>query len=306
MLHPLIMSLLASASQGDAFSALNALWLSGLLDLAGLAVGLWTLWSSIWLPLGGSLQRAFRFIAWGALAFAASHLLDSLMVGVPVLTGSQGFVLTQGNVLISTIFFVPGFAGLIDALPAPLDPNHPSPPVRFWPVAVMIMIAIGALSFIIYGFTPEAEIIALIGLDGSLLAITTLCIILVLKARIGGIVGHSLWLTLLGMLLFSLAHPLQIWLVEESDLSGTTLSVLHRLIVIPALILFALSITRLTQRISQATIVEAAQPALPDRCHIDKEQAAQHWSNITRNSPRTRAQSRRRGPTGRTTVRHLR
>src|SRR5215469_15831518 len=90
------------------WSDLFALQIAGALDLTGLAVGGWTLWSSISLPLGGKLQRAFRLIGYGTVAFAASHLLDLLLAGLQVLPDDGGYVLLQGTVLASMLVFVPG------------------------------------------------------------------------------------------------------------------------------------------------------------------------------------------------------
>src|SRR5215472_3348791 len=98
-------------------SAVLAQQIAGTLDLAGLAVGIWVVWSSISLPLGGSLQRAFRLNGFGALTFALAHVIESLIGGLRLLSDQQNFLLTQGTVLISMLFFVPGLAGLADMLP---------------------------------------------------------------------------------------------------------------------------------------------------------------------------------------------
>jgi len=70
MTHILIASMPILLLDTDQSASLPAMQLAGALDLVGLAAAIWTLWSSIWLPLGGSLQRAFRLISFGALAFA--------------------------------------------------------------------------------------------------------------------------------------------------------------------------------------------------------------------------------------------
>ena len=260
---------------GAESSDLIALQLAGALDLSGLAVGFWALWSSISLPLGGKLQRAFRLIGFGAVAFAASHLLDLLLAGFQALPGNAGFVLTQGTVLVSMLIFVPGLADLADVLPSLPSAKPLAPFPSIWPFGIGLTVFIGALCFIIYGFTPEAEVIILIGLDASLLFTAALCIFLLLRARIGGVIGRSLWLALVGLLLFTLAHPLQIWLVETSDLPATTLAVLHRLIVMPALILFALSIARVARSLSYTLTVE---PALAN-AQSEREGVSAHASH---------------------------
>jgi hypothetical protein len=95
---------------------------------------------------------------------------------------------------------------------------------------------------------------------------------LLLRARIGGVIGRSLWLTLVGLLLFSLAHPLQIWLVEEASFPAAALAVLHRLIVMPALILFAFSIARVARALSHALTMK---PTLISSYHEQKDLSTQ-------------------------------
>jgi hypothetical protein len=228
-------------------TSLTALQITSVIDLVDFTVAIWAFWSSVSLPVGGNLRRAFQLIAWGILAFAASHLVESLGRGLQVLVNGPDILVTQGAVLASMLFFVPGLAGLADALPTFQHSKQPTSPARVWPIAVGLAITVGLLSFILYGFSPEAIIIALIGVDGSLIAIAGLCVVLFLRARIGGIVGRSLWFAVLGLLLFSLAHPLQSWLYEVTGLSTDTLAVLHRLISSPTFILFAVSIARLAQ-----------------------------------------------------------
>jgi hypothetical protein len=243
---------------GAGSSAVIALQIAGALDLSGLAVSIWALWTAISLPLGGKLQRAFHLIGFGTVAFAASHVLDLLLAGFGVLPGNTGFVVTQGTVLASMLIFVPGLAALADVLPTLPSASLRAPFPRIWPVFMGLTISIGGLCFIAYGLTPESEIITLIGLDSALLLTAVLCVFLLLRARIGGAIGRSLWLALAGLLIFSLAHPLQIWLVEETTLPAPTLAVLHRLIVMPALILFVLSISRVARALNSP---QAALPA---------------------------------------------
>lgn len=267
---------------GAESSDLIALQIAGALDLTGLAVGVWTLWSAISLPLGGKLQRAFRLIGFGTVAFAASHLLDLLLAGLQALPGNAGFVITQGTVLASMLVFVPGLADLADVLPTLPTAAQRAPFPRIWPLGIGLTMLIGALCFIVYGFSPEGETFALIGLDGSLLFTATLCFFLLLRARIGGVIGRSLWLALGGLLLFSLAHPLQIWLVEETILPPTTLAVLHRLIVMPALILFALSISRVARALSYKLSVEPTLASAEREEEDLRVAVAQHWQATSR------------------------
>lgn len=247
-----------AAAFSPQFSALTAFEVTSVIDLAGLIVAIWTFWSSTSLLLGGRLQRAFRFMSWGILAFAASHLFESLTRGLQILVSSSDILVTQGAVLASLLFFIPGLAGLADAMPTFRHDGQSEARLGITPLAVGLAIMIGLLSFILYGFSPEAEIIALIGLDGSLIAIAGLCLVLLARARIGGVIGRSLWLAMLGLMLFSLAHPLQAWLYETTNLSVDTLAVLHRLIAGPAFILFALSISRLARGLGHDLKTEIA------------------------------------------------
>ncbi len=272
-------------------ASLPAMQLAGLLDLMGLAAAIWMLWSSTWLPLGRPLQRAFRLISFGALAFAAAHLIDSLVQDLGVLSYVQATVLHQGVVMVSMLFFVPGLASLADALPRFSSKRH-KPFPRIWPLAVGLAILIGALSFIVYGLNPEAEVAAFIGLDGSLILIAILCIILLLWTQIGSDIGRSLWLAALGLLIFSLAQPFQAWLYEQSGVSPDELSILHRLIVIPAFILFAISITQLARSMSRMLIAQAsgalAQQVQSARVAAHEEEY-ERLAEIDSISPRARA-----------------
>ncbi|HEY7122314.1 MAG TPA: hypothetical protein VH540_00040 [Ktedonobacterales bacterium] len=226
--------------------------LAGLLDLVGLTIAIWTLWSSLWLPLGGNLLRAFRLISLGALAFALSHLMDTLIQNLQLTNLETATLIHHGTVLTAMLFFVPGLASLADALPDFAAPFPTNPQLRLWPFAVGLALTVGALSFILYGFSFEAEFWAFVGLDGSLVLLSGVCVFLVLRARLGGPIGSSLWFALLGLLIFSLAHPLQAWLYEQETYTPGTLGVLHRAVVIPAFCLFAISITNLGQKLSRS------------------------------------------------------
>lgn len=254
MFTGLLLSTFLAASPSYSHSAVTSLVISSILDLAGLAVAIWTLWTAFSLPLGGQLKRSYRAIAWGILAFAASHLLDSLIQGTQFLNSQQGLILIQTAVPASMLFFVWGLTGLGEALPdiSSADPRNPLAVI--WVLALSILITVGGFSVIFYGFSTEAEVVALIGLESGLFLLTGLCVVLLVRARLKGVVGRSLWLSMLGLLLFSLAHPLQIWLIEATTLSGDFLAVLHRIIVMPALILFALSMTRLAYQLNQTLL----------------------------------------------------
>ena len=228
--------------------SLMSLEIVALLDFSGLAIAIWTFWSSIWLRLGGDLLRAFRLIALGGLAFALSHLLDSVL---QLLGLEDAILIHQGTVLLSVMFFLPGLASLADAMPTFGMASQRAQPFRFWPIAVGLTITISAVSFILYGSGALAETVAFLALDGSIILLSGVCLILVLRARLGGAIGRSLWLGLLGLLTFSMAHPVQVWFYEQTNYPPDTLAILHRLIVMPAFCLFALSITSVARTLSQ-------------------------------------------------------
>jgi hypothetical protein len=239
-------------------SMLFAQQVAGFLDLVGLAAGIWTVWSSISLPLGGNLQRAFRLIGCGALAFACSHIIDTFIMDLHMVSDEQGLLIMQSTVLLSMLCFVPGLASLADVLPT-LPGAHPVSMPRFWPLVVTTVIVMSAFSFILYGISPEAEIVALIGLDGSISIMACMCVILMLRARIGGMIGRYLWLSMLALLIFSLAHPAQVWMYDLAGLPESLLPIVHRLVVMPALLLFAFSVTSLSRKLNANLYQEAQQ-----------------------------------------------
>jgi hypothetical protein len=147
MLHAL--PILLVPVPGAESSNLIALQIAGVLDLAGLAVSIWALWTAISLPLGGNLQRAFLLVGCGAVAFAASHLLDLLLAGSQALPGDAGFVVTQGTVLASMLIFVPGLAILADVLPTLPTARGWAPFPRIWPASIGLTIGLGVLCFIV-------------------------------------------------------------------------------------------------------------------------------------------------------------
>lgn len=281
-------NLLTLRSLAEGFSsALIGQQVAGVLDLMGLAVGIWTIWSSITLPLDGKLQRAFQLIGFGALAFAMSHLIDSLVGDLRLLSGEQTLLLTQGTVLISMLFFIPGLAGLADVLPMLSSARRLARIPHFWPLAIVLAGMIVAFSFVLFGISPEAEAAAFIALDGVILLIAGLCVLLLLRTHIGGVIGRCLWLAMVGLVLFSLAHPLQVWLVNASGLPDTTLAIIHRLIVMPSLMLFALSLTSLARRLSASLYGLPARPAPPSTA--EEAQKQERWKAMNGISPRARA-----------------
>jgi hypothetical protein len=229
-----------------------AIEITSLLDLAAVAIAIWTLWTTVWLHLGGQLQRAFRLISFGAFAFALSHLLDTIL---QLLGLDYALLIHQGAVLTAILFFVPGLAGLTESLPSSARQKRETT-LQPWPLAVGLVIIVGALSFILYGIGPLAEAWAFVGLDSGLILLSGVCLALVIRARLGGAIGHSLWLALLGLLIFSLAHPLQVWFYEETTIAPSLLGIVHRLIVIPAFFLFAFSLTNVARSVKFSPTVE--------------------------------------------------
>ncbi len=231
--------------------------LAGALDLAGLLVAIWTVWSTISLTLGGRLLRAFRLIAVGALAFVLSHLLDTVLQAARILNAGYATFLHQSVVAIAMFLFVAGLASLADDLPGLRPPRQMAAPLRLWPFAVSLTLGISAFSFIMYGFSLVAEAWAFLWLDGSLILLLGICLILVLRARLGGAIGRALWLAMLGLFIFGMAHPVQVWFYLNTTYSPGALAVLHRLAVIPAFFLFAISIARLGRQIDRSSRAQA-------------------------------------------------
>lgn len=231
--------------------------IAGVLDLAGLLVAIWTIWSTVSLTLGGKLLRAFRLISIGALAFALSHLLDTLLQAAKTLEPGDATFLHQGVVAIAMFLFVAGLASLADDLPALGVSRQAASALRLWPFAIGLALCISAFSFIVFGFSLVAEAWAFIWLDGSLVLLLAICLVLVLRARLGGAIGRSLWLAMLGLLIFGMAHPVQTWFYLNTTYAPGTLAVLHRLVVIPAFFLFAISITRLGRQLDRSSRAQA-------------------------------------------------
>lgn len=250
----------ALAGQPDSMlsDSILAFQIAGVLDLAGLLVAIWTIWSTISLTLGGRLLLAFRFIAVGGLAFALSHLFDTLLQASQTLNVEVATFLHQGVVTIAIFLFVAGLANLADDLPGRGTPRPVGTSLRLWPFVVGTALCISAFSFIIYGFSLVAEVWAFTWLEVGLVLLLVVCLVLGLRARLGGAVGRSLWLAMLGLFIFGMAHPVQVWFYLNSDLTPGALGALHRLVVIPAFFLFAISITRLGQQLDRSNRARAA------------------------------------------------
>ncbi len=248
MITRLPLLLLETEPTGIGFSP-STITITALLDFAGLSIAIWTVWSSIWLQRGGHVVYAFRFISVGSLALALSHLLDTIL---QLLNIDAATLIHQGAVLLAVLFFLPGLANLTDALPAFDAAKAEQPRIKLWPLVTVFTVVMSALSFIFYGLGIVAEVVAFFVLDGSLVILATLCLALVVRARLGGAIGHSLWLAVFGLLLFSLAHPVQAWFYEQTNYAPDLLGIVHRLIVIPAFLLFAISITYAAHALNQS------------------------------------------------------
>lgn len=247
---PAFSSTLLDAAPANSGFTPSILAVTALLDFAGLAAAIWTVWSSIWFLPGGNVLRAFRFISLGSLAFALSHVVDTIL---QLLDVDAATLIHQGFVLTSVLLFLPGLADLADALPAfNAAPGEQLPSIKFWPLVIILTISSSTLSFILYGAGSLAETATFIILDGSLLVLSGTCMALVVRARLGGPIGRSLWLALLGLVLFSLAHPVQAWFYAQTNYPPDLLGIVHRLIVIPAFFLFAISISNVARSFNQA------------------------------------------------------
>lgn len=247
---------LAGALRAAAIS-LPLLLVEACLDVAGVAIAIWTLWTCLSLPIGGHLRRAFGLISVGGLAFALSHVLDTIL---QLLDVDAAILIHQGAVLLALFCFLPGLAALTDALP-PLQGNvEVTPRLRLWPLAVGLIFSASAISFILYGVSVLAEVATFLILDGGILILAGIALGLVMQARLGGPIGRALWLALLGLLLFGLAHPLQAWLYQIADEATPILNIIHRLIVMPAFLLFASSMATVARSLSTTFLYEKAFP----------------------------------------------
>jgi uncharacterized membrane protein YidH (DUF202 family) len=246
---------LAAASTPDA----NTLFLwEAVLDVVGVIAAIWTLWIFAWLPLKGIAMSAFRLIAIGGVIFAFLHVLDTLFSVWTVLPKGLPGLVHFGLVLVSLVLFVLGLARLADAVTAWQRSKEQPASVRWWQLAVALALVLLATSFIIYGFDLLAVVWAAYAIDAGIIVLSITCAFQVWRARLGGAVGGALYLALIGLLIFSLAHPTQTWLAVAQIVSGPIGPLLHRLVVIPAFLLFSASIARL----SRALTPKMAQPAI--------------------------------------------
>ena len=252
MISFVVYSTLAGPLESFLSDHLTSFQITGVLDLAGLLAAIWTLWSTISFTLGGKLLRAFRFMTIGSLAFSLSHLLDTLLQASKALDVEVATFLHQGVVTISIFLFVAGLANLADDLPVLGVHRQMTSSLRLWPLVVGVAMGISALSFILYGFSLVAEAWAFIWVDASMVILLGVCLVLALRARLGGTIGRSLWLAMLGLFVFGMAHPIQVWFYLNTAYAPGTLAILHRLVVIPAFYLFAISITRLGQKVDRS------------------------------------------------------
>jgi hypothetical protein len=225
------------------------LW-EALLDLLGVIAAIWTLWIFAWLPLKGIAMSAFRLIAVGGLIFALLHVLDTLFSVWTILPEGLPFIIHWGLVLVSMVYFVFGLARLADAVTTFQLPQEAFPGQRWWPMAVGLSLFLLAISFIVYGFQLETVFWALMALNVGITILALTCALQVRRAHLGGAMGGALYLALLGLLIFSLGHPVQTWLIASQIISGPIIPLLHRLGVIPAFLLFSASIARLSRALA--------------------------------------------------------
>lgn len=231
-----------------------------LLDLVGVMSAIWTVLSLAWLSVEGMLRSAFRFITLGSLTFALLHVSDTVLRQGHLLPGSLVGLIHIGSMLLAMIFFVLGLARLADAVT--WEKTTERPPLRWWPFSVGVALCLGLLSFIIYGLSASAVVWATVGISAGLILLTVVCLVQVLRARLGGMVGSALWLALIGLMVFCLVHPLQSWLFDARIITPTPISpVLHRLFVIPAFLLFSASIARLSRGLA-SPMAQTPRPVL--------------------------------------------
>jgi hypothetical protein len=245
---PLIFPLIAAAAATPDANALFV-W-EALLDAVGVIAAIWTVWIFAWLPLKGIAMSAFRLIAVGGVLFAVLHVLDTLFSVWKILPSGLPSLVHWGLVLISLIYFVFGLARLADAVSAWRLPEDQTIKQAWWPMMVALALILLAVSFIIYGFKIETVFWAVMALNVGIVFLSFTCAVEVWRAHLGGAVGGALYMALLGLLIFSLAHPLQTAFVQFDVVSGPIVPLVHRLGVIPAFLLFSASIARLSRALA--------------------------------------------------------
>ncbi len=265
-------SVLAAAS----IFGLPVFW-EALFDLVGVMSAIWTVWALAWLPVEGLLRNAFRFVTIGSLTFALLHVSDTVLRQGHLLPGSLVSLIHIGSMLLAMVFFVLGLARLADAVT--WERTEARPPMRWWPLSVGVALCLGILSFIIYGLSASAVVWATVGISAGLILLTVVCLVQVLRARLGGMVGSALWLALLGLIVFCLVHPLQAWLFDARLITPSPISpVLHRLFVIPAFLLFSASMARLSRGLTSPV----SRPSRPALIHTGASHQSESFPPFTR------------------------
>jgi hypothetical protein len=247
---------LLTAAAASPLSANDLFLWAAFLDFLGVVAAIWTLWVFAWLPLKGVAMSAFRLIAVGGLIFALLHVLDTLFSVWKILPQGLPGLIHFGLVLVALVYFVFGLVRLADAVTAWQLPNEQFPRQQWWPLAVALSLVLLALSFIIYGFQLQTVFWAVMAINVGIVVLSIACSVQVWRAHLGGAVGGALYLALVGLLIFSLAHPVQTWLSLSQVISGPVVPLLHRIAVIPAFLLFSAAIGRL----SHALAPRMAQP----------------------------------------------
>jgi hypothetical protein len=253
----MLLALLLSPATSTTTTTSTYFFIEAVLDLLGVIAAIWTLWVFVWLPLKGIALSAFRLITLGGIMFALLHVLDTIFQVWSILSKGLPTLIHFGLVLVALVFFVLGLARLADAVSAWQLPQEELPAQRWRLLVVGLAIVAGALSFIIYGFSLLAVFWADVVMDAGIVLLACACAVQVWRAQLGGAIGGALWLALAGLLTFSLAHPVQTWLAVAQLTPPALGPLLHRLVVIPAFLLFSASITRLshalTPRMQQQT-----------------------------------------------------
>lgn len=242
--------LLTAASAVPTIAGVPTFVWESVLDLIGVIAAIWAVWALAWLDMQGALRRAFRLLAFGGLIFALLHVQDSIVRLEKLLAGGWIQLIHLGLVLVAMAFFVFGLARLADSVTRWQAPAGTLPSSAWWSLAVGVAVSLGALGFILYGASPAALLWAELGLDAGLVLLAVVCVIQVLRARLAGALGSALWIGLVALLIFSLDHPLQLWLSSARIVAPALSPVLHRVVVIPAFLLFSVSIARLSRTLA--------------------------------------------------------
>ncbi len=239
----------------------NTLFFSeAVLDLLGVIAAIWTLWVYVWLPLSGFTRSAFRLFVLGGMTFALLHVLDTIFQVWTVLSKGLPTLIHFGLVLVALVFFVLGLARLADAMSGFRRPQRDDVlQQRWWPLAVALALILGVSSFIIWGLNLLAIFWADVAVDAGIVVLALACAVQVWRTQLGGAIGGALWTALFGLLVFALAHPVQTWISVAQILPPTIGPLLHRLVVIPAFILFSASITRLSKALTPRTQQETGE-----------------------------------------------